>query len=59
MYYACIVDRWTDELFTADECETYAEAEQFIADELASMAKATEKAVILTAAEYFKAKERF
>jgi hypothetical protein len=59
MYFACIVDRWTDELFTADECDTYAEAEQFIRDELSSMVKATEKAVILTKAEYEKERERF
>ena len=58
MYYACIVDRWTDELFTADPCDTMEEAQQLIADELAGMIKATEKAVILTAAEYRKEKER-
>ena len=59
MFYACIVDKWTDELFTADPCDTMEEAQQFILDELSGMLKATEKAVILTAAEYRKEKERF
>lgn len=58
MYFACIVDRWTDELFTADECDTYEEAEQFIRDELSNL-WASEKAVILTKIEYERERERF
>lgn len=57
MYYACTLDRWTDELITADPCETYEEAARFIADELSNL-WASEKAVILTEREYRKAKER-
>lgn len=57
MFYACIMDRWTDELITADQCETYEEAARFCAEELSNLWP-SEKAVVLTANEYRKAKER-
>ena len=58
MFYACTFDKWSGQLLTADPCDTYAEAEQFIHDELSNLWP-SEEAMILTANEYRKAKERF
>lgn len=57
MFYACIFDKWTDELWTADPCETYAEAEQFIAEELTPLPH-PQVARIITEAEYLNWKKR-
>lgn len=59
MYYACTLDRWTDELITADPCDTVEEAQLFIAEVLNDIWAPTQKAAILTESQYREAKERF
>lgn len=58
MYYACTFDKWSGQLITADACDTYAEAEQFIREVLSDLWP-TEEARIITEREYRKAKEAF
>lgn len=58
MYYACTFDKWSGQLITADPCDTYAEAEQFICEVLSDL-WSSEEARIITEKEYRKAKEAF
>jgi hypothetical protein len=58
MYYACTFDKWSGQLITADPCDTYAEAEQFIREVLSDLWY-SEEARIITEKEYRKAKEAF
>lgn len=58
MYYACTLDRFTGELITADLCDSYEDAEQFIREEL-SIWKPTQKAAILNETQYREARGDF